>query len=567
MTEENNNQIPSEAYYLHPSNMPGAYEEFRADHSAMEDELIEKAIARVMSKSIESIGNIMIEQIQFLGPYLLISFLMITGWILRKLFLKYQPKGVPSVQSVREDSQVPPVVNVEDSSSKKSYANKSYAGGLKLSVWDTEGIDVRDSTMAKEIAYQKKSMLDNPIDLTTQNFEKLRRAAKDKVATIRFEKEIEYSIQTQDEEVEAIGNIIQNAKSIPLYKVQERERRVWFGENEFEAGDHDRRLKSNVLGETLKASLSASARTTIETNYKGKYEIEFEGRNWVSGPLLLWCIMQEMSLSPWQEIDSKKEQFRTAKIQGDINKSLDYLSKIVKRVQELGGVIHDSDIVSKVHSMLDTITSFDDPKMAEFLQFRNTLRREDQTLIGKGKQGRSSNTLISELKGEYIRIFGESKKSNASRKKKSDSDDGWTEVKSKKKCLEAKLSQYPKDKLVQAVALLAREGNRNTNNSNKQNGGANKRPAWKEEKPKDGEKVRNVDGVDFTWCQKCNKGNGMWTTHEKHLDRKEYRAQQKEKNDSNKEKSSSTPGISINKTSLNSLRRGDLSFLDSESKD
>ena len=62
--------------------MPGAYEQFRTDHSAMEDELIEKAIARVVSKSIESIGNIMIDQIQFLVPYLLISSLMITVWIL-----------------------------------------------------------------------------------------------------------------------------------------------------------------------------------------------------------------------------------------------------------------------------------------------------------------------------------------------------------------------------------------------------------------------------------------------------------------------------------------------------
>ncbi|GFH59559.1 predicted protein [Chaetoceros tenuissimus] len=103
MTKSNNNQNPSEAYYLHPSNMPGAYEQFRNDHSAMEDELIEKAIARIMSKSIESIGNILIEQIQFLVPYLLIIFLMITGWILRKLFLKHQSNGVPSVQSLRED--------------------------------------------------------------------------------------------------------------------------------------------------------------------------------------------------------------------------------------------------------------------------------------------------------------------------------------------------------------------------------------------------------------------------------------------------------------------------------
>ena len=133
--------------------------------------------------------------------------------------------------------------------------------------------------------------------------------------------------------------------------------------------------------------------------------------------------MQEMSLAPWQEIDSLKEQFRSAEIKKDVNKSLDYISKVVKRVQELGGVIHDSDIVSKVFAMLDTIDSLDDPKMAEFLQFRNTLRREDQTLAGKGKQGRSSHTLISELKGEYIRIFGKS----------NEKSDEWTEVKSDKK--------------------------------------------------------------------------------------------------------------------------------------
>ncbi|GFH59558.1 predicted protein [Chaetoceros tenuissimus] len=93
--------------------------------------------------------------------------------------------------------------------------------------------------MVKEIAYQKKSMLENPIDLTTQNFEKLRRATKDKVATLRYEKEIEYSIPTQDEEVETMGNLIQNAKVIPLSKVQEREHRVWFGENKYETGDHN----------------------------------------------------------------------------------------------------------------------------------------------------------------------------------------------------------------------------------------------------------------------------------------------------------------------------------------
>ena len=146
--------------------------------------------------------------------------------------------------------------------------------------------------------------------------------------------------------------MIQNSKAIPYSKVEKQEHRVWYGENEFEAGDHDRRLKSNVLGETLMASLSPSARTTIETNYKGKYEIEFEGRKWVSGPLLIWCVMQEMSLAPWQEIDSLKEQFRSAEIKKDINKSLDYISKVVKRVQELGGVIHDSDIVSKVLSLI-----------------------------------------------------------------------------------------------------------------------------------------------------------------------------------------------------------------------
>ncbi|GFH58470.1 predicted protein [Chaetoceros tenuissimus] len=198
MNEPNDNQNPSEAVYfdyLHPSNMPGAYEEFRNDHAAMEDKLIEKAIARVVSKFVESIGNSMIEQIQFLVPYLLILFLMIAVWILQRLFLKRQSSGVPSVESVREDSRVPPVVNVDDNSSKKSYA-----GRLKLSVWDTEGIDVRDLTMAKEIAYQKKSMLDNPMDLTTQNFEKLRRATKDKVATLRFKKEIKFTIPTQDEE-------------------------------------------------------------------------------------------------------------------------------------------------------------------------------------------------------------------------------------------------------------------------------------------------------------------------------------------------------------------------------
>ncbi|GFH62207.1 predicted protein [Chaetoceros tenuissimus] len=412
MTEQNNNQNPNEAYYLHPSNVPNAYEQFRADNAAMEDELIEKVITRVMSKSIESIGNVILEKIQFLVPYLLILFLFAV-WILRRLFFKRQSSGVPSV----EDSRVPPVVNVDDNSSKKSYA-----GRLKLSVWDTEGIDVRDLTMPKEIACQKKPMLDNPIDLETQNFEKLRRATKDKVATLRFEKEIEFSIPTQDEEVETIGNLIQNAKAIPYKKVLERERRVWFGENEDEAGDHDRRLKSNVLGETLKASLSVSALTTIETNYKGKYEIKFEGRKWVNGPLLLWCVMQE---------------------------------------------------------------------------------------------------------GEYIRIFGESKAES----------NEWTEAESNKKDdIETKLSEYPKDKLVKVLAFLVCEGSKeNTNDSDKKNGRDYKRPAWKEEKPKDGEKIRTVDGVEYHWCPHCNKGNSMWTTHAKHLTPEEFKAQQKEKDRSKEE--------------------------------
>ena len=73
---------------------------------------------------------------------------------------------MPKIESVREDSRVPPVVNVDDNSSKKGYA-----GRLKLSVWDTEGIDVRDSMMAKEIAYQKKSMLENPQLKTLRSFE------------------------------------------------------------------------------------------------------------------------------------------------------------------------------------------------------------------------------------------------------------------------------------------------------------------------------------------------------------------------------------------------------------
>ncbi|GFH59557.1 predicted protein [Chaetoceros tenuissimus] len=267
--------------------------------------------------------------------------------------------------------------------------------------------------------------------------------------------------------------------------------------------------------------------------------------------------MQEMSLAPWQEIESLKEQFHTATIKNDVNKGLDYVSKTVKHVQELGGVIHDLDIVSKVHSMMDMITYSDDPKMAEFLQFRNTLRREDQTLAGKGKQGRSSNTLINELKGEYTCIFGESnEKSNE-----------WTEAQSNKKDdIETKLSEYPKDTLVKALALLAREGSKeNTNDSDKKNGRDYKRPAWKEEKPKDGEKVCTVDGVDYHWCPHCNKGNGMWTTHAEHLIPEEFKAQQKEKYRSKEEESLSKPDISVNRTSLNSLRHGNLSFLDSES--
>ena len=72
---------PSKINYLHPSNVPNAFEQFRADNAAMKDELIEKVIASVMSKSIESIENVMIEKIQFLVPYLLILFL-IAVWIL-----------------------------------------------------------------------------------------------------------------------------------------------------------------------------------------------------------------------------------------------------------------------------------------------------------------------------------------------------------------------------------------------------------------------------------------------------------------------------------------------------
>ena len=536
MTEPNSNQnpsdIPSAASYFDPSRMPGTFDQFRTDHVTMEDELIEKAIAKVMSKFIENIGNIIIDQIQFLVPYLQVLSLMIMVWILRKLFIKYQFNGEPSVQSVREDSRVPPVVNVDDNSSKKSNAKKSYAGGLKLSVWDTEGIDVRDSTMAKEIAYQKKPMLENQIDLTTQNYEKIRRATKDKVATLRYEEEIEYRIPTQDEEVETVGNIIQNAKSIPYLKVQKREHEVWCEDSYDDDRNHDRRLKSNVLGETLKASLSASARTTIETNYKGKFEIEFEGRKLVSGPLLLWCIMQEMSLAPWQEIDSLKEKFRTATIRNDINKSLDYLNTIVKRVQELGGVIHDSDIISKVHSMMDTITFLDDPKMAEFLQFRNTLRREDQTLAGKGKQGRSSATLIGELKGEYIRIFGElNEKSNERTEAQSDEKDD----------LETKFSEYPKDKLVQVLALLVHElSKENTDDSDKKNGG-------------DPPHAEHLNPEELEEQQK------------EHLNPEELEEQQKEKDKSNEEESLSNPDVSVDRTSLNSLRRGNLSFLDSES--
>ena len=68
MTEPNNNPT----YSLHPSNIPGAYQEFRADHAAVEDELIEKVIARVVLKFIESIGNSMIERIQSLVPYLMV---------------------------------------------------------------------------------------------------------------------------------------------------------------------------------------------------------------------------------------------------------------------------------------------------------------------------------------------------------------------------------------------------------------------------------------------------------------------------------------------------------------
>ena len=111
------NEPNSPSYSLHPSNIPGGAQAFRNDHAVVEDELIEKAIARVVSKFIESIGNSMIERIQSLVPYLMVLFLVIAVWILQKLFFfKHQSTGVPSVESVREDSRVPPVVNVDDNS-------------------------------------------------------------------------------------------------------------------------------------------------------------------------------------------------------------------------------------------------------------------------------------------------------------------------------------------------------------------------------------------------------------------------------------------------------------------
>jgi hypothetical protein len=57
----------------------------------------------------------------------------------------------------------------------------------------------------------------------------------------------------------------------------------------------------------------------------------------------------------------------------------------------------------------------------------------------------------------------------------------------------------------------------------------------------------------------------MWTTHAEHLNPEEFKAQQKEKYRSNEEEPLSIPDISVDRTSLNSLRCGNLSFLDSES--
>ena len=57
----------------------------------------------------------------------------------------------------------------------------------------------------------------------------------------------------------------------------------------------------------------------------------------------------------------------------------------------------------------------------------------------------------------------------------------------------------------------------------------------------------------------------MWTTHAKHLTPEEFKAQQKEKDRTKEDETLLEPDISFDRTSLNSLRRGNLSFLDSDS--
>ena len=71
---------------------------------------------------------------------------------------------------------------------------------------------------------------------------------------------------------------------------------------------------------------------------------------------------------------------------------------------------------------------------------------------------------------------------------------------------------------------------------------------WRREKPKDDEpRIKVVDGKTYEYCEKCNKGNGLWTTGTSQYNTQQHDPTKYKKKDSGTENNGHL-GVSDNNT-------------------
>ena len=68
------------------------------------------------------------------------------------------------------------------------------------------------------------------------------------------------------------------------------------------------------------------------------------------------------------------------------------------------------------------------------------------------------------------------------------------------------------EKLFQMLEKLLQRENRNNNNSNNNNNNKPGKMAWRKVAPKQGEEeTKTFEGINYKWCGKCRRGEGLWT--------------------------------------------------------